>query len=166
MEQKNGKVEIWLTNDQLKPVTGTVVAEVRTFAGKLIRRHRFPARVAAGSAKLIKKLPVTDATTTFLQLTFNDATNTHFFTEYKRCELAKPKIRIQARKDYRVTLRTDKPAFFVSLNATGIRGEFDDNCVTLLPGKAQTFRFTPKQPVTFAAFKKSLTVNHLQGTYS
>lgn len=163
--QINGQVEVWVTNDTQTPTRGTVVAEVRTFAGKLVRRQRYPATVPAGSAKLIQKLPVTEATTTFLQLTFNGATNTHFFTEYKRCDLAKPTIRVQVRKDYRVTLRTDKPAFFVALNATGIRGEFDDNCVTLLPGKAQTFHFTPKQPVTLAAFKKALTVNDLHGTY-
>lgn len=163
--QKNNQVEVWITNDQTTPVRGTVVAEVRTFTGQLVRRHRWPATVRGGSAKLIKKLPAGDATT-FLQLTFNGATNTHFFTEYKRCDLAKPKIRVQVRQGYRVTLRTDRPAFFVSLNATGIRGEFDDNCVTLLPGKTQTFRFTPKQPVTLAAFKQSLTVNHLRGTYA
>ena len=169
-QRKDGQLEVWVTNDQLTPVRGTVVAEVRNFAGKLIRRYRLPARVAAGSAKLIKKWKVVDLAPqpekVFLQLTFNGATNTHFFTEYKRCDLAKSRIRAQVRQDYRVTLRTDKPAFFVSLNATGIRGEFDDNCVTLLPGKAQTFRFKPKQPVTLATFKKSLTVNHLRGTYS
>ena len=66
---------------------------------------------------------------------------------------------------YRVTLRTDKPAFFVALNATNIRGEFADNCVTLLPGQTWTVKFTPKQPVTLAAIKKSLTLNHLRGTY-
>lgn len=156
--QKDDVVEVWVTGDQ--PVRGTAVAEIRTFTGKLVRRMRLPVRRAG----LIKKWKVTDPTTTFLQLSFNGATNTHFFTEYKRCELAQPKIRIRISKGYRITLQTDKPAFFVALNATGIRGEFDDNCVTLL--KSQTFRFTPKQPVTLAAFKKSLTVNHLRATYT
>jgi len=168
-QRKDGTLEVRITNDQLTPVRGTVVAEIRNLAGKLIRRYRLPARVAAGSAKLVKKWQVADIAPqpakVFLQLSFNGVTNTHFFTDYKRCELAQPCIRIQIRKDYRVTLRTDKPAFFVALNATGIRGEFDDNCVTLLPGQARTFNFTPKQPVTLAAFKKSLNLNHLRGTY-
>ena len=168
-QRKDGTLEVRITNDQLTPVRGTVAAEVRNLAGKLIRRYRLPARVAAGSAKLVKKWQVADLAPqpekVFLQLSFNGTTNTHFFTDYKRCELAQPRIRIQVRKNYRATLRTDKPAFFVALNATGIRGEFDDNCVTLLPGQAQTFKFTPKQPVTLAAFKKSLTINHLRGTY-
>ena len=138
-------------------------------AGKLIRRFRLPARVAAGSARLIKKWSVAELAPepakVFLQLRFNGATNTHFFTEYKRCDLAKPRIRLQIRKDYRVTLRTDKPAFFVTVNASGIRGEFDDNGVTLLPGQPVTLQFAPKQPVTRAVFRKSLTLQHLRGTY-
>ena len=169
LQRKDGTLEVWVTNDQRTPVRGTVVAEVRNFAGKLVRRFRVPARLAAGSAKLIKQWKVADLAPApakvFLQLTFNGATNTHFFTEYKRCELAQPKIRLQVGKDCRVTLRTDKPAFFVTLNATGIRGEFDDNCITLLPGEARTLKFTPKDPVTLAAFKQSLTLNHLRGTY-
>jgi len=169
-QRKEGQLEVWVTNDQRTPVHGTVVAEVRNFAGKLIRRYRLPARVAAGSATLIKKWKVADLiadpATAFLQLTFNGATNTHFFTEYKRCELAQPRVRIQVGKGHRVTLRTDKPAFFVSLNATGIPGEFTENCLTLLPGQAQTLTFTPKHPVTLAAFRKSLTLHHLRATYA
>ena len=169
-QRKDGQLEVWVTNDQRTPVRGTVVADVRNFAGKLIRRYRLPARVAAGSAKLIKKWKVADLVadpaTAFLQLTFNGATNTHFFTEYKRCELAQPRIRIQVRNGHRVTLRTDKPAFFVSLNATGISGEFTDNCLTLLPGQAQTLTFQPKHPVTLTAFRKALTIHHLRGTYA
>ena len=168
-QRKEGQLEVWVTNDQRTPVRGTVVAEVRNFSGKLIRRYRLPARVAAGSAKLIKKWNVADLSAdpanAFLQVTFNGATNTHFFTEYKRCELAQPRVRIQVGKGYRVTLRTDKPAFFISLNANGIPGEFTDNCLTLLPGQAQTLTFTPKHPVTLAAFRKSLTLHHLRGTY-
>ena len=62
-------------------------------------------------------------------------------------------------------LQTDKPAFFVLVNATGIPGEFSDNCLTLLPGHIQTLTFTPKHPVTLAAFRKSLTLHHLRATY-
>ena len=168
-QRKEGQLEVWVTNDQRTPVRGTVVAEVRNFSGKLIRRYRRPARVAAGSAKLIKKWNIADLiadpASAFLQLTFNGATNTHFLTEYKRCELAQPRIRIQVGKGHRVTLRTDKPAFFVSLNATGIPGEFTENCLTLLPGQAQTLTFKPKHPVTLAAFRKSLTLHHLRATY-
>ncbi len=163
--QKDGRVEIWVTNDHLKPVRGVVNAEIRDFAGKVVRRFRWPARIPAGSARRIQRLPVTDPTTTFLQLDFHGATNTHFFTEYKRCELARPRIRMRVRGD-RITLRTDKPAFFVALTATGIRGEFDDNNFTLLPGQPRTIRFHPSEPVSPGRLRESLSVKHLRATYS
>jgi beta-mannosidase len=168
-QRSDGTLEIWVTNDRLTPVSGTLIADVRTFSGKLVRRLRVRARLGAGRAKQIGKWKVADLAPepgkVFLQLAFNGATNTHFFTEYKRCDLAVPRIRMEVLDGFRVTLRTDQPAFFVALTASGIRGEFDDNCVTLLPGKARTLLFTPKQPLKPAAFRKSLSVQHLRGTY-
>lgn len=168
--RKEGTLELWVTNDQMSPVKGTVVAEVRGFDGKLRRRLRLPARIAAGSAKLVKTLKVDDLapepTEVFLELAFKGATNTHFFTEYKRCEPARPKIRMDVLDGYRVKLQTDKPAFFVSLTAEGIPGEFDDNGITLLPGRPRTLRFTPKHDLSPAAFRKSLTLQHLRATYA
>jgi len=169
-QRKEGTLELWVTNDQMSPVKGAVVAEVRDFDGKLCRRLRLPARVAAGSAKLVKTLKVDDLapepTEVFLELSFKGATNTHFFTEYKRCEPATPKIRMEVLEGHRVKLQTDKPAFFVSLSAEGIPGEFDDNGITLLPGRPQTLRFTPKQDLSPAAFRKSLTLQHLRSSYA
>lgn len=168
-QRKDDTLELWVTNDQRTPVRGTVVAEVRDFSGKLVRRFRLPARVPAGAARLIKKWKLADIAPApekvFLQLAFNGAVNTHFFTAYKHCDLAQPRIAVLVKKDYRVTLRTDKPAFFVALNATGIPGEFSDNNITLLPGKSKTVQFTPKKPVSLTAFKKSLTLHHLRATY-
>ncbi len=168
-QRTDGTLEIWVTNDRLTPVSGTLIADVRTFSGKLVRRLRVRARLGAGRAKQIGKWKVADLAPepgkVFLQLAFNGATNTHFFTEYKRCDLAVPRIRMEVLDGFRVTLRTDKPAFFVALTASGIRGEFDDNCITLLPGKARTLLFTPKQPLALAAFREALSVQHLRGTY-
>ena len=52
------------------------------------------------------------------------------------------------------------------MNAKGIRGEFDDNAVTLVPGWPRTFTFKPKDPVTPAAFKDAFSVTHLSELYS
>jgi beta-mannosidase len=66
---------------------------------------------------------------------------------------------------YQVEVSTDMPAFFVSLECKGIRGEFDDNCFTLLPGKPRTLVFAPKEAVTFKGFQDSLKVSHLRAAY-
>ena len=66
---------------------------------------------------------------------------------------------------YRVEVSSDMPAFFVTLETRGIRGEFDDNCFSLLPGKPRTLVFTPKEAVTLKEFDDSLKVYHLRATY-
>ena len=66
---------------------------------------------------------------------------------------------------YQITLTTDKPAFFVWVNATGVRGEFDDNSFTLLPGEPRTLTFTPKEPTNAETFANSLTVTDLSKSF-
>jgi hypothetical protein len=62
-----------------------------------------------------------------------------------------------------VTVETDRPAFYVWLNAAGLRGEFSVNSFTLLPGRPQTLRFTPKDGrPTLQEFRSSLSVTHLE----
>ena len=61
-----------------------------------------------------------------------------------------------------MTLTTDKPAFWVWMNAKGIRGEFDDNAVTLVPGEKCVFTFEPADKATTPeAFKAAFSVTHL-----
>ena len=61
-----------------------------------------------------------------------------------------------------MTLEADKPAFWVWMNAKGIRGEFDDNAVTLVPGVKRVFTFEPADKSTSPeAFKSAFTVTHL-----
>ena len=74
-----------------------------------------------------------------------------------------PKANVKAEIDgFKVTLTTDKPAFWVWMNAKGIRGEFDDNAVTLVPGVKRVFTFEPADKATTPeAFKSAFTVTHL-----
>ena len=74
-----------------------------------------------------------------------------------------PKANVKAEIDgFKVTLTTDKPAFWVWMNAKGIRGEFDDNAVTLVPGVKRVFAFEPADKATTPeAFKAALTVVNL-----
>jgi hypothetical protein len=48
------------------------------------------------------------------------------------------------------------------MNVKGIRGEFDDNAVTLVPGQKRVFTFTPSDKATTPeSFKAAFTVTHL-----
>ena len=73
-----------------------------------------------------------------------------------------PKANVKAAIDgFTVTLTADKPAFWVWMNAKGIRGEFDDNAITLVPGNPRKCTFTPKDAITPEEFKKAFSVTHL-----
>ncbi len=59
-----------------------------------------------------------------------------------------------------VKLSSDVPAFFVWLDEPGVRGEFSDNCVTLLPGRSVCVHFVPKCREGYSSneFKRRLKV--------
>lgn len=178
-QTKTDEVELWVTNDRPEPAQVSVTAQIIGFDGTVIGSEVLTATVAPGSAHLLAKRPVSafaatpaDRATRFLQLALTATAgserfahvNTHWFTEYKRCALANATV-TTAVDGLRVTLTTDKPAFFVQVNADGLAGEFCDNSVTLLPGQPRTLTFTPKGEVTQAAFAKAISVLHLRATY-
>jgi hypothetical protein len=153
------------------------------FSGKTLSSEVMELRIPAGSALEVKKYPLSALAPApdrcFLLLTLRHggktAVNELFFTEFKRCELAKPEIRtVVSRKNglFHVRLETDLPAFFVSLEARGIEGEFDDNCFTLVKEMPKELVFTPgndppsegsaEDPADFA---NALEVRHLRDTY-
>jgi beta-mannosidase len=173
----DGHIELWVSNDRRTAIKGTLTACVTDFSGRIVRRIPVSVNVPAGSAKMIKRLAVSEIAPepnkVFLAITLTAERQTflneYFFTPYKQCDLSQAKLRTSIKaegKQFRVTVSTDKPAFYVSLNADSIRGEFDDNCFTLLAGKSHSLLFTPKQATTLTAFKASLTLCHLRGTYA
>ncbi len=173
----NGRVEIWAVNDGPRPFKGALALRVIEFGGKTTRKELLKVSLPAGSARLVKRLKTADIApdpgSSFLSMALTSGRETfrneHFFQVFKKCDLAAARIAAsvkQAGETFRVTVSSSKPAFYVSLNAGGIRGEFDDNCFTLLPGEKRTLIFTPKQDATLKAFKAGLQVFHLRGTYS
>jgi beta-mannosidase len=176
-QRPDGEVEIWLTNDQQQAVKGEATIEVRNFAGKVLKRIERPAKVASGAATMLGQYKVSNLIANpsdgFLALTLQadgqSFRNEHFFCEYKKCELARANVTAAVQEKagkLSVTLSTDKPAFYVTLNADSLAGEWDDNAFTLLPGQKRTLTLSPKGPVTLAQLKKSLTVRHLRQTYA
>jgi beta-mannosidase len=174
--QQGESVEVWVTNDTTAPLAGSVTLEVRDFAGKVLKKEKLTAKADAGSAKMLREYKLSNLiakpSSGFMVLTLEAGGDVfrseHFFCEYKKCELAAADVQMQVQEKagkLSVTLSTDKPAFFVTVNADGIRGEWDDNCFTLLPGAKRVLTFAPKQAVSLTELKKSLTVRHLRQTY-
>jgi beta-mannosidase len=176
--QKEGQAEVWLLNDTPERTPARVTIELRTFTGKVLRREVVRTHLPVAGAAKIRQYEVAklapEPAAAFLVVTLKAGAtgfrNEHFFCAYKQCELPRARVRCVAGQDrsgrLTATLSTDKPAFFVAVNADRLRGEFDDNCFTLLPGEPQTLVFAAKQPVTLPQFRRALSVKHLRDTYT
>ena len=162
----NGAVRV--ANDRREPFRGEVKAEHFAFDGRLLRTDRFAADVASCTAAEVGR--IAEVPGTFVHLTAGEASNDFFWTDYKNCDLADANVTssVTDGKDgtLSVTLTTDKPAFFVWVDAPGIRGEFSDNSFTLLPGRPRTLTFRIKgDSVERESFARTLKVLHLRETF-
>ena len=175
-QRGDGRVEVWLVNDAPRSRPARVRVRTVGFDGKVLFSETVKCATPRGGARRLRTYPLATLTpspeASFLLLNLDTEgmtfRNEHFFVPYKRCDLPAGKVdtRVAARAGrFAVTLRVTAPAFFLSLDAEGLRGEFDDNCLTVLPGETRTVFFTPKQTVSLAAFKRALSVRHLRQTY-
>ena len=161
--------EIVALNDTAETLKGEVRAEYWSFDGRVLKTETFPVQLAADTAVEAGRFaPQKDA---FLVLTLSTARgvvqNDWQFGRYKDAPLAAAKVSAEVAAEtepgqFRVTLTTDRPAFYVWANVRNVRGEFSDNCLTLLPGRPVTLTFTAKDAgVTFETFKSRFSVTHL-----
>lgn len=168
----DSEVEVWMVNDAIARKKIRLAVEVVDFSGKTVFKEKVAFDAPAGSSTMLKEYKLSkiapDSKGSFLMLTWEvdgkTFFNERFFAPYKRCALPAAKVKMAPRGSgdaFEVELSTDLPAFFVSVNATGVKGEFDDNCVTLIPGRPRVLRFAPKQKLSFSSFAKSLSVTHL-----
>ena len=176
-------VEVWALNDEGAPAAVRVAVRTMDFQGACLDEQTLPATLPPRSATRLAVYArgrFGDAAARagrFLSLTLDGDVrgrpvafaNEWFFDAYKACPLADADVRLAARDDggvWKVALRTDRPAFFVWVNAEGVPGEFSDNSFTLYPDRPVELVFTPKDPATrFADFKAALSLLHLRKTY-
>ena len=64
-----------------------------------------------------------------------------------------------------ITLTTDKPVFFLTLEMKDLDGVFSDNSFTLIPGEPGTVVFTPAKGQKKAASPEMLIIRHLRQSY-
>ena len=144
-------VELWTVNDGAAAEEWTARVELWTFAGEILRAETVQGSLAAGAASLQRRWDVAELAPTprdrarrFLHVEWQGGANTHWFTEPKRCALAAANVQSQL-SGGSAALATDAPAFFVWADTPGVKGEFDDNSFTLLPGRPRTLTFAPEK---------------------
>lgn len=171
-------VEIWGVNDTGTTRTSTMRVMVKDFSGETVWQSEKQVTLSKHSAIKFEEYSVADLTpspeTVFIVVELDTdegmIRNDLFLAEYKCCALADAHVtaQISERPDgkYDVALRTDAPAFFVTLETDGMSGCFDDNVVTLLPDECRTVVFRPKDSLGNMKLEEQLRVRHLRQTYT
>ena len=182
LSDSTAKMSVLIVNDNVESRQYSVLANIRDFDGNIIESRKMDKMVNAASSaeafvldlgigKDCLKKGLSDK---FLELklyykgelvSYND----FLFTEYKYANLQKAYVLVEPFVEngrYKVKLSTDKPAFFVWLNVSGLKGEFSDNSFTLYPDEPRVVEFIPKEKIAdFESFKSSLEVMNLSQTY-
>ena len=173
---ENNGVEIWAANDRGISTAGVLTVRALDFLGHELWRNRLTVKLPAAKALRIKRYEtmkgLPDISRAFLSLELAVAGETsraeHYFCPYKNCELAPARVHaeIEARGEaFLVSLTTNRPALWLALNADGIPGEFDDNCITLLPDRPRKLIFSPRRKTSLQSFRASLHLRHLRDAY-
>lgn len=167
------KYALSIVNDTLTNVTDALIVEPWAFDGTAPRKDapkdQSLNRIISVPSGGIKRLGYRWGDAGFYVIRFGNAENVWFSAPFKDCDLAPAKVEISSvvekiekgKKVFEFEVSTDYPAFFVWLNANGIRGEFSDNSFVLLPGRARKIAFEPKSSVSREDFVRSLSVRHL-----
>jgi beta-mannosidase len=180
-QNKSGEVEVWVTNDLPADAECAATLSVMDFAGGVMKKVELKQKVKAGSAVKIAVYPVGKLIaipeTGFMHMRLDAKSagqkyshrNEHFFTQYKRCELAQTQVNTKTRKlpDGRleITLATNKPVFFLRLEMKEQDGVFSNNSFTLIPGEPESIIFTPARGTKKAASPQMLLIKHLRQSY-
>ncbi len=170
-------LQIRVVSDRADSCRAAFKLQLFSFEGEESWSDSWKQKVAGESASTMRTYKLDDLSPVrnqhFLRLTMTlgseITTVEHLFTQFKSCYLAKAKVKTVVTsegKSYRISVSTDKPAFFVTLNADGLRGEFSDNCIGLLPGETRELLFHPKEKVSVTQLRKALSVKHLRETYT
>jgi beta-mannosidase len=179
-------VEITGLNDTSAPCEGTLCVRFIDFEGRNRQKQEQQVCLEAEAATTLVRLPLDQLPAQkeqlFLYLEFQPSVSSNggphkplvnelFLCPPKRCDLKAPEIRRKIRREGErivVELRTDLPAFFVSLDVEDLPGVFEDNLFTLLPEEPKLLYFQPADssdrelPVLV---ENRLKIFHLRGTY-
>ena len=177
-QTEQNELEVWATNDRLQTVEVQGTVRVFTFEGELEHTVDLSASVEAGSALQLRKMsvdvlaPARAEVFAVLDVAVAGETlrNEHAFVPWKSCDLPKADVqcRVVEREDGQlaVAIKTDAPVFYLTLEAQGLHGEFEDNGFTLLPDEERVLSyFDKKRGISSRELASALRIQHLRSTY-
>jgi len=177
----SGTIQVRAVNDRETPLEGTVRVTLNALAdGKGRPVRDIAVKLAPHEGRILGEFRLADLgdeaarLRTYLRarLSYESENGTQtvsdewFFGQFRALELARPQLKFTTSlldgDRFAVKVATDVPAFFVWLNAPGVRGEFSDNVLTVHPGEPRTLVFTPAEPgLSPEAFGRALRIRCL-----
>lgn len=163
------KGDIYALNDTAGTLKGELLVEYWSYDGKIVSSEKRAVTLSPDSSTRVGSFaqPVDSDEPVFLHLTLTTSKgvgrNDWHFGFYKDMPLADAKVSVELDGN-KLTLSSDKPAFFVWANVYGWGGEFDDNSFTLLPGRPTTLEWKSswKNVKNVSIPARALTVSHLK----
>jgi len=182
---KERQLTVRLCNDTSDTQSGECVIEFVDFEGTTVHRDAVSLEVTPDSVSQAAIYPMNELPAApqkvFVRMSFasrgNQVVNDCFLTYPKECGVKKATVQMQlgqADGFPGVTLQSDLPAFYVSLDPGKLGGRFDDNGITLYPGQPRTLRFRFDEehalrsaPIErqVAELEKNLSLYHLSSSY-
>ncbi|OLS23972.1 MAG: Exo-beta-D-glucosaminidase precursor [Candidatus Heimdallarchaeota archaeon LC_3] len=162
-------IEIWGINDTNKNYEGEVEFLFIDYFGKVVKKNKILIELIADTSINIskfeeKELPF-DRKKGFLHITASLFSKMLIETDFlfsspKDSEFKIPtissEVNLDSDRNFSIVLKTDKPVFYLTLEISDIKGNFSDNCITLLPNQLKTIYFFPEDDVTQDQVKNNL----------
>ncbi len=173
----DGKLTVYVTNDQLQPLQSHIKITVLDFFGKKLFEKLIPAVLSTKTCQPVYVIPVVDVlkevdpNQALLSISVVDkkkriSENVHYFVSPGELELPRPNIRAniaQCNGGYKINLISSVLAKNVYLSVKHTDGFFDDNYFELLPGKTKTVTFMTSNE--YDSFKSKFIIRSLFDTY-
>ena len=177
---KDDDINAFVCNDLNQSLEAELIISYYKFDGSLIKQEeKIKSKILKDESKQIykKQIQKENSTEYFIHGKLKIKTEkgiilykegTLFPELYKHCDLEDAKIEYEVNEKknlFEIKIWTNYPAFFVSFDTEGIKGNFSDNMFTLLPNEPKIINFISKEKISINDFKKALSLYDLRHTY-
>ena len=167
---EDGKLYVKVANDGPDTVCGDLLVSIVDFDGNVLRSEKTAICVERLSvlSGIVLNMEELDREGTFMCASFGTVENVLLLCRPKDAYLQNPGLEVvsvtEANGGFDVVLSSERPAFYVTLDAGNIRGRFDDNFFAL--NGERKVHFDCYEDVTAEEFSSGLCVRDLYSSFS
>jgi beta-mannosidase len=174
------KVVLWLTSDELKPITGKMKFSVTDLLGNELLSGTKRVNLGSQQSRSVSEVELSDliqkkgANNLIVWMSFDDkgktiTTNLVMLVNPRELELMDPELSFDvlgSETEYMVTVHAKHPALWVWLDIAGMDVRFSDNFIHVLPGSPERITVKLTQPMAKDKLIKAIKVRSLYDTYN